>query len=49
MLKGEIADRLQGVTPNLSARDDLELIVAADRIYSRERRLHAPSERDPLA
>ena len=48
-LTDEIADRLREVTLNLSARDDLEMIVAADRIYSRERKLHAPRERDPLA
>jgi 1-acyl-sn-glycerol-3-phosphate acyltransferase len=48
-LTEEIAVRLREVTLNLGAHDDLDLITAADRIYSREKRLHAPRERDPLS
>ncbi|MEX1258235.1 MAG: 1-acyl-sn-glycerol-3-phosphate acyltransferase [Gemmatimonadota bacterium] len=48
-LTDEIAERLRKVTLNLSAQADLDLILAADRIYSRERRIHAYRERDPLA
>jgi 1-acyl-sn-glycerol-3-phosphate acyltransferase len=47
-LTDEIADRLRRVTLNLSAHADLDLILAADRIYSREKRLHGYRERDPL-
>lgn len=43
-----ITQRLRDVTLNLAASDDLELITAADRIYSREKRLYAARERDSL-
>jgi len=48
-LTEEIAARLRKVTLNLGAHSELDLILAADRIYSRERRMHGYRERDPLA
>jgi len=48
-LTDEIAKRLREVTLNLSEREDLRLITAADRIYSRAKALHEHRERDSLA
>jgi 1-acyl-sn-glycerol-3-phosphate acyltransferase len=48
-LTDEIATRLREVTLNLSDREDLGLITAADRIYSRAKAMHGHRERDSLA
>ncbi len=47
-LTGEIAERLERHTLVLQSTDDLELLTAADRIYSREKALHGYREHDPL-
>ena len=48
-LTDEIARTLGRRTLNLSSAADLELLSAADRIYSREKALHGYRERDLLA
>ncbi len=48
-LTEEIALRLGRRTVVLSSKEDLELVSAADRIYSREKSLHGYRERDLLA
>lgn len=48
-LTAEIARALRGVTLNLDDHVDLALITAADRIYTRERGIHRPRERERLA
>ena len=48
-LTGEIARRLGQLTVSVGSRADLELISAADRIYSREKALAGVRERDLLA
>ena len=47
-LTDEIASRLSRYTLNLVSATDLELLSAADRIYSREKALHGYRERDLL-
>lgn len=48
-LTDEIADRIEAVTLNLSAREDFALLDAAERIYAREKGLAGWRERDPLS
>ena len=48
-LTDEISARLREVTLNLTGKEDLRLITAADRIYSRAKALHDHRERDDLA
>lgn len=48
-LTEEIARRLRGCTVELGSHADLELLSAADRIYSREKSLHGFREQDLLA
>ena len=48
-LTDEFAERLAKRTLNLSSTADLDLLSAADRIYSRQKALHGYRERDLLA
>ena len=48
-LTEEIGRRLRGVTVNLPSTEDRDLVAAADRLYSRQKRIHGYRERDPLS
>ena len=48
-LTREIASRLERLTVSVGSQADLELLAAADRIYSREKALAGVRERDLLA
>ncbi len=48
-LTGEIANRLERLTVSVRSVADLELLAAADRIYSREKALAGVRDRDLLA